>query len=288
MRYLPIAAFLGLSLLWGSEWMLTAALPLQPHLRALALQYGIAAGLLLPWAIHRRFWRRPLRSLVHVVIVGIGMLCLPQILIFIGNGRLPPAVSLGALAAVPVWLAVGGRLMITPAVCGLAGVLFLADQGLDISLRQALWLLLPFAATCLLAWALAGAEKIMQEMSIAEALFGQCTVCAFLLLIASQLLEHEALTWSATSAMGFAIDAAVIVIGGYLLFYWLLSKFGAGRVSTLQWTQPFVATAESTALMAIRPGWALICGGILIVIATVWVFSNRDEAGGVLFEITRR
>jgi drug/metabolite transporter (DMT)-like permease len=55
----------------------------------------------------------------------------------------------------------GGRLMITPAVCGLAGVLFLADQGLDISLRQALWLLLPLAATCLLAWALAGAEKIM-------------------------------------------------------------------------------------------------------------------------------
>ncbi len=288
MRYLPIAAFLGLSLLWGSEWMLTASLPPQPHLRALALQYGIAAGLLLPWAIHRRLWRRPLRSLVHVVIVGIGILCLPQILIFIGNERLPPTVSLVALAAVPVWLAVGGRLMITPAVCGLAGVLFLADQGLDISLRQSLWLLLPLAATCLLAWALAGAQKIVQEMTIAEALFGQCTVCAFLLFIVSQLLEHDALTWSATSAMGFVVAAALMVVCGYLFFYWLLSKFGAGRVSTLQWTQPFVATAESTVLMAIRPGWALISGGILIVIATVWAFSNRDEAGGVIFEITRR
>jgi drug/metabolite transporter (DMT)-like permease len=288
MRYLPIAAFLGLSLLWGSEWMLTASLPPQPQLRALALRYGIAAGLLLPWAIHRRLWRRPLRSLVHVVIVGIGILCLPQILIFIGNGMLPSVASLVALAAVPVLLAVGGRLMITPAVCGLAGVLFLADQGLDISLRQSLWLLLPLAASCLLAWALAGAEKMMQDMSIAEALFGQCTVCAFLLFIVSELLEHEPLTWSATSAMGFAIAAALMVVCGYLLFYWLLSKFGAGRVSTLQWTQPFVATAESTALMAVRPGWALISGGILIVIATMWAFSNRDEAGGVLFEITRR
>jgi drug/metabolite transporter (DMT)-like permease len=288
MRYLPIAAFLGLSLLWGSEWMLTASLPPQPHLRALALQYGIAAGLLLPWAIHRRLWRRPLRSLVHVVIVGIGMLCLPQILIFIGNGRLPSAVSLVALAAVPVWLAVGGRLMITPAVCGLAGVLFLADQGLNIPVRQSLWLLLPLAATCLLGWALACAEKIMQEMSIAEALFGQCVICALLLFIASQLLEHEAVTWSATTALGFATNATLTVVCGYLLFYWLLSKCGAGRVSTLQWTQPFVATAESTVLMAVRPGWALISGGILIVIATVWVFSNRDEAGGVLFEITRR
>jgi drug/metabolite transporter (DMT)-like permease len=223
-----------------------------------------------------------------MVIVGIGMLCLPPILIFMGNGRLPPIVSLVALAAVPVLLAVGGRLMITPAVCGLAGVLFLADQGPDISLRQSLWLLFPLAATCLLAWALACAEKIMGEISIAEALFGQFTVCSFLLFIASQLMEHEALTWSATTAMGFAIDAALIVVCGYLLFYWLLGKLGAGRVSTLQWTQPFVATAESAALMAIRPGWAFISGGILIVIATVWVFSNRDQAGGVLFEITQR
>ena len=288
MRYLPIAAFLGLSLLWGSEWMLTASLPPQPHLRGLALQYGISAGLLLPWAIHRRLWRRPLRSLVHVVIVGIGMLCLPQILIFMSNGKLAPGVSLVALAMVPVLLAVSGRLSITPAVCGLAGVLFLADQGLDISVRQSLWLLLPLAAAGLLAWALAGAEKYMQEMSIVEALFGQCVVGALVLFIAAQLLEHEAVTWSATAAMGLAIGAALSVVSGYLFFYWLLSKFGAGRVSTLQWTQPFVATVESTVVMAIRPGWALISGGILIVIATVWVFSNRDEAGGVLFEITQR
>jgi drug/metabolite transporter (DMT)-like permease len=216
------------------------------------------------------------------------MLCLPQILIFIGSGKLSPIVSLVALAAVPVLLAVGGRLMITPAVCGLAGVLFLADQAMDISLRQSLWLLFPLAASGLLAWALACAEKIMQEMSIAEALFGQCTVCSFLLFIAAQLMEHGTLTWSATTAMGFAIDAALIIVCGYLLFYWLLSKVGAGRASTLQWTQPFVATAESAALMAIRPGWAFISGGILIVIATVWVFSNRDQAGGVLFEITQR
>jgi drug/metabolite transporter (DMT)-like permease len=288
MRYLPIAAFLGLSLLWGSEWMLTASLPPQPHLRGLALQYGIAAGLLLPWAIRRRLWLRPLRSVAHVVIVGIGILCLPQLLIFMSNGKLVPGVSLIALAMVPVLLAVSGRLLITPAVCGLAGVLFLADQSFHISMRQSLWLLFPGAAACFLAWALAGAEKHMREMSIVEALFGQCAVSALLLFIASHLLEHEALTWSATTSIGFAVAAALAVVGGYLLFYWLLSKFDAGRVSTLQWTQPFVATVESTVVMAIRPGWAPIAGAILIMIATVWAFSNRDEAGGVLFEITQR
>jgi drug/metabolite transporter (DMT)-like permease len=288
MRYLPIAAFVGLSLLWGSEWMLTASLPPQPHLRSLALQYGISAGLLLPWAIRHRFWRRPLRGFVHVVIVGIGILCLPQILIFVSNEKLSPAFPLVALAAVPVLLAVSGRLMITPAVCGLGGVLFLASQGLDISLRHSGWLLPPLAAACSLAWALTGAEKHLQEMSIAEALFAQCTVCAALLFIASQLLEHEAVTWSATSATGFLLGAALPVVCGYLLFYWLLSKCGAGRVSTLQWAQPFVATVESTLLIAVRPAWAVVGGAILIVIAIVWAFSNRDDDGGVLFEITQR
>jgi drug/metabolite transporter (DMT)-like permease len=288
MRYLPVAAFLVLSLLWGSEWMLTASLPAQPRLRTLALQYAISACLLLPWAIHRRLWRRPLRSVAQVVIVGIGILCLPQILIFVGNGRLSPILSLVTLAVVPVLLAVSGRLMITPAVCGLAGVLFLADQGLYIPARQVSWLLLPLASACVLAWTLVRAEKSMQVMSIPEALFGQCTVSALLLFIASQGLEQRAITWSATAAMGFLVNAALNVVLGYLLFYWLLGKVGAGRVSTLQWTQPFVATAESMVLMAIRPGWALITGAILIVIAILWVFSNRDDAGGVLFEITQR
>lgn len=288
MRYLPIAAFLGLSLLWGSGWLLTGSFPRQPHLRALAVQYGISAGFLLPWAIHRRIWRRSLGSLADVVIVGMGILCLPQILIHVSSGKLSPVLSLVALATVPVLLAVSGRLAITPAVCGLAGVLFLANQALDISFRKSPWLLLPLAAAGVLAWALAGAEKYAHTMSIAEALFAQCAASTLLLFIASNMLEHGTVTWSATTVMGFLVHAALTVVCGYLLFYWLLGKVGAGCVSTLQWTQPFVATAESTMLIAIRPGWTLMTGAALIAIAVVWVFSNRDDAGGVLFEITQR
>jgi drug/metabolite transporter (DMT)-like permease len=287
MRYLPIAAFLGLSLLWGSEWMLAASLPAQPRLRALALEYAMSAGLLLPIAIRRRLWRRPLQNLAHVLIVGIGILCLPQILIFASNEKLSPVLSLVALAAVPVVLAVSGRLAITAAVCGLAGVLFLEDAGLGFSMHAWPWLLLPLTAASVLALALAEAEKHSQKMSIIEALFGQCAVSGLLLFIASELLEHESITWSVTAGAGFVISAVLTTLGGYLLFYWLLGVSGAGRVSMLQWTQPLVATVESVALMSTRPGWALLAGAILIVIAVAWVFSNRDPGGGVLFEITQ-
>src|ERR1700750_783124 len=143
MRYLPLAAFLTLSLLWGSGGVVRASVPPQPPLRSLAIQYGIGAAVLLPWAIHRRLWRRRPLSIAGAVIVGMSILCFPQLLIFISSGKLSPAISLAFLAAVPVFLAVSGRLAITTGVAGLAGVLFLVDRDLDISLHQSLWLLPP-------------------------------------------------------------------------------------------------------------------------------------------------
>ncbi len=287
MRYRPVAAFLSLSLLWGSGWILRASSPAQPPLRSLAIQYGIGAVILLPWAVYRRLWRRPLRSIAGAVTVGMGVLCLPQLLIFAGEGHFPPAISIVFLAAVPVFLAISGRLAITTAVVGLAGVLFLLDRSLDISMGQLPWLFFPFGAACVLAWALAGAERYIRTMSIGEALFVQCVVSAALLFITSQLFENEAVTWSAMAATGFAINAALATVCGYLFFYWLLGTFGAGRASMLQWTQPLVATAESMLWMRLRPDWTFIAGATLIVIAIAWAFSNRAEDRGVIFEITR-
>jgi len=286
MRYRTIAGFLGLSLLWGSEWILTASVPAQPHLGALAIRYGLSAVLLLPWAIRRRIWRRSPRTVGNTFIVGTGILCLPQILIAVGAAHLFPAVTLAALGAVPVLLAISGRLTITTAVCGLGGVLFLAANGLSIAMGQIAWLLLPVAAAAILAWALAAAEKHLPEISIVEAMFGQFTISALLLSIASPLLEHETVTWSATAGLGFVIGSAFMTVCGYLLFYWLLGKSGAGRVSMLQWAQPLVATAESVALVHIRPDWSAIAGALLIVLAMVWAFSDWDDQG-VILEITQ-
>jgi drug/metabolite transporter (DMT)-like permease len=285
MRNRCLAAFLGLSLLWGSEWMLTASIPAQPHLPALAIRYGLGALLLLPWTIGRRIWRRPVRSIAIAILAGIGIVCLPQILISTSSRNLSPAVGLAAMAAVPVLLAISGRLSITTAVCGLAGVLFLAGNGLGIAMHQLPWLLLPLAATGVLALALAVVEKHLRGISIAEALFVQCAISALLLWIVS-LPEHQAVTWSTTAALGFLIDAAVMTVGGYLLFYWLLGKSGAATVSMLQWTQPLIATAESVVLLHIRPDWTAALGAILIVAAILRIFLNWDERG-VIIEVTQ-
>jgi drug/metabolite transporter (DMT)-like permease len=286
MRYRTIAGFLGLSLLWGSEWLLTASVPAEPHLRALAIRYGLGAVLLLPWAIGRRIWHRPLRTVGNTFIVGTGMLCLPQILIAVSAGHVFPAITLAALGAVPVLLAISGRLAITTAVCGLGGVLFLSANGLSIAIGHVPWMLFPLAAAAVLARALSAAEKHLSEISLVEAMFGQFTISALLLSIASLLLEHETVTWSTTAALGFVVGSVFMTVCGYLLFYWLLGKSGAGRVSMLQWAQPLVAAAESVVLVHIRPDWSAVAGAILIVLAIVWAFSNWDDQG-VILEITQ-
>jgi drug/metabolite transporter (DMT)-like permease len=288
MRYLPVAAFLGLSLLWGSEWMLTTFLSAQPHLRILAIQYGIGAALLLPYAIRRRLWRKSTHLVANAIISGIGILCLPQILIFAGKEALSPAIPLVAMAMVPLFLAISGRLLINTAVCGLAGVLFLADRDLTLSIHQLPWLLLPLTGAGVLAWALTHAEKKIREISIAETLFAQFTVSALLLLTVSELLERETVIWSATAAIAVAVNAILVTVCGYLLFYWLLRKLGAAHVSTLQWTQPLFATVEFTLLMRIRPDWTTILGAIVVMIAIMRTFSKWDSARGVLFEITQK
>lgn len=287
MRYLPLVVFAGLSLLWGSEWLLTASLPPQPRLHALAIEYGIAAVCLLPWAVRRRFWQHGVRSAAGVVIAGIGILCIPQILICVGGRALSPTISLLALALVPVFLAISGRLTISLAVCGFAGVVFLAARSFNISGIQLSWLPLPLAAAAVLAWSLVAAEKQNRVMFLGEALCIQCVVSASLLCIASPLLEHETITWSVMAAIGFIVQAVSIVVCGYLLFYWLLRKRGAGRTSMLQWTQPLIVIGESAALTQPRLLWSDVAGAILVVIAIAWAFSNREGDGGVFFEITQ-
>jgi drug/metabolite transporter (DMT)-like permease len=287
MRYLPLAVFAGLSLLWGSEWLLTASLPTQPPLHVLAIEYGIAAVSLLPWAIRRRFWQHRMRAAGRIVITGMGILCIPQILICAADRMLSPTISLLTLALVPVFLAITGRVTISLAVCGFAGVVFLADRGLNISAIQLSWLPLPLAAAAVLARALVAAEKQGNVMSIPEVLFMQFVASASVLCIASPILEHETITWSVMVAMGFVIQTALTVVCGYLLFYWLLGKRGAGSTSMLQWTQPLIVVAESAVLMQSRVLWSDVAGAILVVTAITLAFSNRDCDRGVFFEITQ-
>ena len=287
MRFAPIAAFLALSLVWGSEWMLAASLPAQPALLSTAARYGVAALLLLPWAVRGRLWRRPLHRLAGCALLGVSILSLPQILIFMSGQGITPAWSLLALALVPVFLAVSGRGEITTAVCGMAGIVFLIADSLTITARQLPWLLCPFGAALLLAWALAGATERLQGMSLVEALFVQFAVAGLVTGLAAMVAERQAMRWSVVQGVGLLASAVIATVGGYVLFFTLLARLGPATLSMLQWLQTLVAAAESAVLMHVRPGWEAAVGALLVIVALARAFADAGRDRGVMLQITR-
>jgi drug/metabolite transporter (DMT)-like permease len=287
MRSRPALGFLALSLLWGSEWMLAASFPSPPFLTAFAVRYGIAAVLLLPWVIRRRIWRRSARTLSETALIGLGILCLPQLLIWISGPHLPPAISVIALAIVPVLLAVAGRIALGAAMCGLAGVLFLIGNGVSFGAREVPWQLLPIAAAATLGWSLTLADKRLHSRTIVETVFVQCVAAAAFFAVCSRAAPSEPMSWPMAAVAVSALTGCVTTAAAYLLFYALLRQYGAGRVSTLQWAQTLVATTESAVFLRIGPSWEGYLGALLIVVGLVLALPRKRADGGVMLEITR-
>ena len=192
-----------------------------------------------------------------------------------------------ALAIVPALLAVASRIALGTAMCGLAGVLFLIGNGVSLGIREVPWLLLPTAGAAILAWSLTTAEKWLRGMTIVETVFVQCAAAAVTFAVCSRAVPTEPMSWSVPAVAVSAVTACVTTLAAYLLFYVLLRRCGAGRISTLQWAQTLIATAESVIFLRIRPSWEGYLGALLIVVGLVMALS-RDREGGVMLEITRR
>jgi drug/metabolite transporter (DMT)-like permease len=149
------------------------------------------------------------------------------------------------------------------------------------------WLLLPTAAAAILAWSLTTAEKWLRGVTIIEIVFVQCWAAAAFFAVCSRAAAPEPMSWSLAAVAVSAVTACVTTVAAYLLFYVLLLRYGAGRISTLQWAQTLIATAESAIFLRIRPSWESYLGALLIVVGLVMALSP-DREGGVMLEITRR
>ncbi len=283
---LPILAWFVLALLWGSEWMLAASLPAQPALRSLALRYGAAALLLLPWAVRGRPWRWPLARITAVLATGVGLLAIPQIVTAVAAQHLAAAWSLLALAAVPLMLAVAGSGEIATAMCGFAGVVFLVANGLTIHLPQAPWLLCPLAGALALTWSLKRVMSLMEAAALPAFLFVQFVVAAMLTGTVSPMLEKRSLAWSSSQAIGFLVEVLFATVAAYILFYFVLRKLGPAKVGMLQWLQLLISFAQSALLTQVRPGWEALLGAALVLIGLSRAFIIPEQDRALMLQIT--
>lgn len=295
MRLSPKIGFVVLALLWGSEWLLGAVLPAPPPLAGLALRYGIASFLLLPFLLRRSVRATCTRALLGPTAIALGILCLPQLLGAVNAPHLPGALAIATLAAVPVLLAAAGRLQLSTALCGFAGVLFLTGTALEVRVHELPWLLCALLAAGIFASALASAGSTTRGIAgtgVPAMLWCGLTVSALVLAVASRLVG-EVPVWSVGAVGGTVIGAVLMTLCGYGLFFALLQRLGAGSLSTLTWAQLLVATVESAAVYHIRPTWEAGLGAALIVTALVLALRSDASADnqtgtGLMLQMTQR
>jgi len=269
----PVAVFLLLGLIWGSEWLPTRAVEM-PLLRSLATQYAVAALLLGGIIAVRRIGLPRRRQLMAMAITGVTFAALPAILTVWARERISPGLLVVILAMTPLIAALlEGRaegVWLAPLIGGVGGTALLASQGLSFSSQQ--W---TGGAGVLLAAVLIAGSVIYVKRKLSEAqpiviAAVQLATAAICVALASLAIEgHLDLAWTRSSAI---LEVSLAIFGralAYPLYYWLVRRMESFQVTSSLWVATAAGVAESLILVRHGPSWR-IASGIVILAASLW------------------
>ena len=282
---LAVGAMIVLSMLWGFQQV---AIKLAAHGISLLMQGGlrsaIAAVLVLAWAQTRRIplWQRDgtgwaglgaglaFTAEFALIYAGLGHTTAARMVVFVYLA--PPMTALGLSLFVP-----GERLR----PLQWAGVL-LAFAGIAVAfadgfatpdrstvvgdamgvLAAAMW-----AATTVLIRA-----TRLARASATKVLFYQLAVSAALLPLASRALgEPGIVAWTPMAVASLAFQSVVVAFASYLTWFWLLTRYLAGRLAVFSSLAPLFGVAFGWLVLGdpLTPAFvgaaALVGGGIALV-----------------------
>ncbi len=242
----------GISLLWGSLWLLgpTLAGATQPF-AAGALLFGVAACVLFSIAWARKQPSAPVGASVRL---GLALLAGPQALLVLagqhGIGGWTPLLYslLPLLLALPegTW---------TPAMAAApACVLVLLNGAVPFAPEKLLWTPLALFAVILQAWALRFVFERCRGSAVSSLLSGACAagVCGIMTLLFERTRRFT------LSGAGLAAVAVAGVLGTAVPYAGLLAILTQGALTPAQaaagqWLQIVLAAGESAALVRAHP-----------------------------------
>jgi drug/metabolite transporter (DMT)-like permease len=274
--------FAALGLIWGTTWVASDNLAEQvPPLLAAAVRFLLAALLLLPLILRKRLQMPRGRSLWILLILAASLIALPSVLLLWAREHVESATVTVSFAAMPLVVA-----LLTPgkavprsalqATIVALGAMVLAT-GASLRLSQAAG-----AAVVLLAVASIGASLLVarRELASVSPLVAAAWVLGGsvpVLLLARLMLERgQAAEWN-SSAIGSVALLAVATAAAYPAYFWLLQQLEAYQLATVQWVQPLVALAETTAFLRLRPSLSMIAGTVIALVCLWVVMRARPE-----------
>jgi len=288
-RYGPMAGGLMAVVMWGLAPVATrAAVAHLAPLPLLVLRLGLAAVVLLPWAVpvFRRLRPRQAGRLVAAGLLGLVGYNLP---VTVGLQWLPAATAGLLLATEPVWVMVLGYVFLAEragtrawlgSAVALGGVLVLAGPA---ALSGTGGYRALAGAGLVLAGTLAfGAYTIVlrplsQAYGAVRATAASTVVGAVPYLAFAGTLSGPRLAQLAPAEWGeLAFLALGSTVAGMLLWNLAVLSAGATRVSLLLYLEPVVSVLGAVLLLGERVTVAMLAGGLLIL-AGVAVASTRSR-----------
>jgi drug/metabolite transporter (DMT)-like permease len=291
-----LAAFVGLSLIWGSVWIVQPLIfsQLPPFLTG-ALRFAAAAALLALLALSQRpiLSTRPPFQLAPSCLLGITMIGLPYVLTVWAARRAASSNSAVIYSAMPLAvLLMSGEsvLSLLPALAaGLAGVALLVSRAASTATDQVVPAILVMLAVISGAFSLNYARRQLAVQDLIRSSALQFAVAAIGCAILSALEERaQPIHWQAQSLAALAITAVVASAAALPLYYWLLRHTGAVQAGALEWSITLAAVAESVLFLRARPPLTMWAGAALIAAATIAILRRGRETPPVTLLVTSR
>ncbi len=276
---LGLAMVLTLSLIWGVNWpILKIGMTEIPPWTFRTIMLGLGGPLLLGvvWLsgtdirVPRDHWLK---------LFGVS---LPMIVIwtlFSGYGiRLVRSSDAVILAySMPAWSALFGVLFLGERftarramglACGLAGVLVLVSRAFGALGASTLGLVLLILAAMLWALGIVAHKAVVWRMPTDAVAGWQVTLGALPTLLGALAIEHvdfASVSWAAWGAEAF--NVVIIAVGGYILWFRIMTLFSATVVGVAILLAPVIGVFAGTVMLGEQVGWREVSALALIVMA---------------------
>jgi len=278
------ATMVALTAVWGFQQVaIKLAAPVVPLVLQAALRSAIATLLLIAWA---RWQRIPLRGRDGTI--GSGLLAGAAFaaefaLIYAGLGHTTAARMIVFLYTAPCFTALGLSLFVPGerlAPSQWAGIA-LAFAGIVVAFADGIGgggaTLLGDACGVMAALLWAATTVLIRTTPLARSsatkvLFYQLAVSAALLPLASVALgEGSVSAWTPLAVASLAFQSIVVAFASYLAWFWLLTRYLAGRLAVFSFLAPLFGVAAGTLVLGepLTPGFAVAAGVVLAGIALV-------------------
>jgi drug/metabolite transporter (DMT)-like permease len=273
-----IAAFLAISLIWGSMWIAQQQLPdPSSQLTFTAITLALSAILLTITAAVLRLPFPAKKEWKATSALGITLIVLPYLLTAWAAPHLSSGLPAAVAAATPL---VAGFFCDTPwrarnaAIAGLGGVLLVVGGTISASWNQLPWTIVLLGSTCAITASLVYLQKQLLnchpvcaaaiELAVASAVLGPLS-------FARSKSMMSGLSWTLVllSVLGSAVASA--------LYFWLLKKIRVNQLTSIVWAQLLVAVAESIFLLRPRLDWQILVGAIIIIGSTLAIYSSQSD-----------